>query len=87
MSRLKISYHHLSSAIFGISNTSSMRRLSAIKTASSWTLLESNWHLMLGTIQEENRSQNMFHFSVSFYQENAKWLNINVFCDITSENV
>ena len=28
----------------------------------------------------------MFNFSVSFHQENAKWSNINVFCDI-SENI
>jgi hypothetical protein len=48
--------------------------------------LEWNYHLMLRTIQEESTSQNMFNFNVSFCQENAKWLNINVFCDITSEN-
>ena len=49
-------------------------------------MLEWNYHLMLHTIQEESSSQNMFNFSVSFCQKNAKWLNIKVLCDITSEN-
>jgi len=33
------------------------------------------------------RSQNMFNCSVSFRQENDKWLIINVFWDIPSKNV
>jgi len=41
---------------------------------------------MLRTVPEESRSQNMFNFRVSFHQQNAKWSNINVFCDIISEN-
>jgi hypothetical protein len=49
--------------------------------------LEQNYHFMLRTIPEDSRSQNLFNFSVPFHQENAKWWNINVFCDITSENV
>jgi len=39
------------------------------------------------TIPEDSTSENLFNFSVPFNQENAKWWNINVFCDITSENV
>jgi len=35
----------------------------------------------------QNRSQNMFNYSVSFHQKNARWSNINVFCDINSENI
>jgi len=46
-----------------------------------------NYHFMLHTITEESRSQNMFNFSVSFHQENAKWSNTIVFCDIISENI
>jgi hypothetical protein len=45
------------------------------------------FHSMLPIIPEMSRSQNMFNFSESFNQENAKWRNKNVFCDITSENV
>jgi hypothetical protein len=45
-----------------------------------------NYHIMLGKILEDSRSQNMFNFSVSLQQENAKWSNINVFCDIISKN-
>ena len=66
-------------------------------TGSSWPLKlgqigypktsEQNYHLMLRTIPEDSKSQNLFNFSVSFHQENAKWWNVNVFCDITSKNV
>jgi len=42
---------------------------------------------MLRTIPEDSKSQNLFNFSVSFQQENANWWNVNVFHDITSENV
>jgi hypothetical protein len=48
---------------------------------------EQKYHFMLCAIPEDSRSQNMFNFSVPFHQENAKWWNINVLCDITSENV
>jgi len=41
---------------------------------------------MLRTIPEESRSQNIFYFSESFHQENVKWWNKNVFCNITSKN-
>jgi len=64
-----------------------MCRLCAIKRCSFWTpsplktvpigypkILEWNYHLMLHTIQEESRSQNVFNFSVFFCQENAKCL-------------
>jgi hypothetical protein len=73
--------------------------MSAFKTCSSWTpwilktgptgydkMLECNYHLILRTIQEQCRSQKIFNFSVSVCQENAKRLNINVFCDINSGN-
>ena len=59
----------------------------------SWTLKigltgypktsEGNYHSMLCTIPEVSRSQNMFNFSESFHQENAKWWNINLFCSVT----
>ena len=42
---------------------------------------------MLRAIPEESRSQNMFNFTVSVHQKNAKWANINVFCDVISENI
>jgi len=42
---------------------------------------------MLHTIPEESGSENIFNFSVPFHQKNVKWLNINVFCDIISENI
>jgi hypothetical protein len=48
--------------------------------------VEWNYNSMLRTIQEQTSFQNMFNFNVSFCQENEKWLNINVFCGITSEN-
>jgi hypothetical protein len=83
-----------------LKQTSSMCRLSAIKTWStrtSWPLKmgpigypnksEQNYNFTLRTVPEDSTSQNMFSFSVPFHQENAKWWKINVFCDITSENV
>jgi len=83
-----------------LQQTSSMCRLSAIKTCStgtSWPLkvgpigypktLEQNYHFMLRTVPEDSSSQNVFNFSVHFHQENTKWWNINVFCDITLENI
>jgi len=45
-----------------------------------------NYYFMLHAITEESRSQNMFNYSMSFYQKNAKWSNINVFCVIISGN-
>jgi len=39
---------------------------------------EWNYHFKLRTIPEDSRSQNMFNFSVSFHQQNAKWSNIIV---------
>jgi hypothetical protein len=50
------------------------------------TICQWNYYFMLRTIPEDSRSQNMFNFSVSFHQENAKSSKINVFCDIISEN-
>jgi len=50
-------------------------------------MLEHNYHFTLRTIPEDSRSQNLLNYSVPFHQESAKWWNINVFCDITSENV
>jgi hypothetical protein len=77
-----------------------MCRLSAINTCSTGTSSplkvaligypkrsEWNYHFMLRTTPKDSKSQNMFNFSVPFHQENAKWWNINVFCDITSDNV
>jgi len=48
---------------------------------------EWNYYFLLHKIQEDSRSQNMFNFSGSLCQENTKWSNINVFSDITSENI
>ena len=86
MSPLEISYHHLSSV-------TDIKYVLAIYYQDMFFLdilnLEdrTNWisHLVLHTIQEESRSQNMFNFSVSLCQKNSKWLNINVLCYITSE--
>jgi len=48
---------------------------------------ELNYHLITRTIPEESTSQNMFNFSVSFHQKNAKWSDIIVLCNIISENI
>jgi len=48
---------------------------------------EWNYYLMMNTIPEKYKSQNMFNFGVSFHQDHTKWSNINVFCDIISENI
>jgi len=63
-----------------LQQTSSMCRLSAIKTCSTWTswplkvgpigypkMSEQNYHFMLHTIPEDSRSQNLFNFSVPFH--------------------
>jgi hypothetical protein len=77
-----------------------MCRLTAIKTCSSWTsgnlwigptgyhkTSDWNYHSMLHTNPEERRSRNMFNFSASSHQKNAKWTNIIVFCDITQKTL
>jgi len=99
LSLLIISYHYINSVTVRSSTTHQVCACCRLSRSTSWTswplkmgpigypkTSERNYHFILHTIPEKSRSQNTFNFSVSFHQKNAKWLNINVFCDITSEN-
>jgi len=60
-----------------------------LENGTAWLskMSEWNYHFMLRKIQKESRSKNMFNFSVSVCEENAKCSNVYVLFVITSENI
>jgi len=98
MSPLKISYHHISSVTVSSSNRHKYVQavyyhdmfcldIFTLEEGTNWLSQNIRMELpfMLRTIPEDSRPQNIFNFSASLHQKNAKCL--NVFCDIISENI
>jgi len=95
---MKISYHYITSVSAHLTDIKYVKAVRykdtffldilTIECGTDWLSQNTRTELPLYAPYNDRRerSQNMFNCSVSFRQENDKWLIINVFWDIPSKN-